>query len=157
MTPSRLSRRRVIALAAALPMSGVAWAQRSYTAQVYRDPNCGCCLAWVEHVRATGRFQIEVIETADMNAVKQRLNVPAELASCHTTTIDAFVIEGHTPAADILRLLEQRPASVLGLAVAGMPSGSPGMDRADGRRAAYNVMAFANDGSSRVFATYPAI
>lgn len=157
MKQTKPSRRALVAFAATLPISNVAWAQRSYTARVYRDPNCGCCLAWVDHLRATGRFQIQVIETADMNALKQRLNVPSELASCHTTTIDAFVVEGHTPAADVLRLLDERPAGVLGLAVAGMPSGSPGMDRTDGRRTAYNVMAFANDGSSRVFAHYPAI
>ena len=157
MRQRKPSRRALIVLGATLPISSVAWAQRSYTARVYRDPNCGCCLAWVDHLRARGRFQIQIIETADMNALKQRLNVPPELASCHTTTIDTFVVEGHAPAADVLRLLDERPAGVSGLAVAGMPSGSPGMDRADGRRAAHSVMAFADDGSSRVFAHYPAI
>ena len=89
--------------------------------------------------------------------IKQRLGVPLELASCHTTSISGFVIEGHTPVADIVRLLDERPRGVRGLAVPGMPMGSPGMDRADGRREAYNVMAFGTEGAPRVFTRYAAI
>jgi hypothetical protein len=104
---------------------------------------------------ATGRFRATLVNASDMAALKQALGVPADLASCHTSTIDGYVIEGHVPAREIERLLQERPAGVRGLAVAGMPLGSPGMETIDGARHAFEVIAFGSQ--RRVFARYPAI
>jgi len=106
--------------------------------KVWKDPGCGCCSGWVEHLRRSG-FAVEAIDTADLAAVKTALGVPAELASCHTAKIETYVIEGHVPAAAIRRLLAERPAG-LGLAVPGMPIGSPGME--GGTPQPYDVVLF---------------
>ena len=100
------------------------WAQASRIV-VYKDPNCGCCSGWVRHLEKAG-FVVSVRETADLDAVRKGLGVPADLSSCHTAEIDGYVLEGHVPAAAVRRLLEERPNSI-GLAVPGMPAGSPGM------------------------------
>lgn len=121
--------------------------------EVRRDAGCGCCALWTEQMAANG-FQTIMINEADMPALKRRLQVPDDLASCHTATIDGFVIEGHVPAVDIRRLFEERPAGVIGLAVAGMPAGSPGMETPSGARDAFDVIAFGSE--RRVFASYPA-
>lgn len=105
-------------------------------------------------MQRSGRFAVSVRNSNDMSAVKRRLGVPADLASCHTAEIAGFAIEGHVPLADLLRLLETRPQGVLGLAVAGMPVGSPGMEAPDGRRDAYEVTAFHRNGARSVFASY---
>lgn len=103
---------------------------------------------------ASGRFRTTLVNVVDMAGLKQQLGVPVDLASCHTATVDDYVIEGHVPALEIERLLRERPAGVIGLAVAGMPLGSPGMETSDGAREAFEVIAF---GSRRqVFAHYPA-
>jgi hypothetical protein len=94
--------------------------------RVSKDPNCGCCSGWVDHVQAAG-FQTTVIEISDLSPLKSRLKIPGHLASCHTAEIGAYVIEGHVPAPAIRRLLLERP-SAIGLAVPGMPIGSPGME-----------------------------
>ena len=121
---------------------------------VYKDPDCGCCRAWVAHLRASG-FQPEAHDRRDMDAMKDSLGVPTALRSCHTAIAGRFVIEGHVPAADIARLLARPPGKdVMGLAVPGMPAGSPGME-APGRRAErYDVMAFGTTGRTRVFASH---
>ena len=119
---------------------------------VHKDPNCGCCGAWVKHVQAAG-FRVRVIETPEIDAVKTRLGVPDALASCHTAEIGGYVIEGHVPAAEILRLLAER-AVARGLAVAGMPTNSPGMEVRGAASDLYDVMQFAADGSARKYATY---
>jgi hypothetical protein len=116
---------------------------------VSRDPSCGCCGAWAEHLRRAG-FPVEIVETANVNAVKQRLGVPPDLASCHTAEVQGYVIEGHVPASAILRLLEERPQAI-GLAVPGMPIGSPGME--GGRSETYEVLLFGAQGR-RTFARY---
>lgn len=123
--------------------------------QVWKDPQCGCCQEWVEHLRAHG-FAVEVHDVGN-TAARKRLGMPEKLGSCHTATVGAYVIEGHVPAADIQRLLKQRPAA-LGLAVPGMPIGSPGMDGPvyQGRRDAYQVLLVQRDGSTSVFARYAA-
>lgn len=118
---------------------------------IHKDPNCGCCTAWDRHVRLAG-FDTRVIETADMDAVKTRLKVPPRLASCHTAAIDGYVIEGHVPAAMILRLLAERPAAT-GLVVAGMPIGSPGMAVPGEPAETYDVVLFGPQGE-RVYARY---
>lgn len=106
---------------------------------VHKDPSCGCCDGWVAHLRLAG-FRATVAEGSDVYAVKYRLGVPEELASCHTATVGGYTIEGHVPAHAIRRLLAERPA-ISGLAVPGMPTGSPGME--GGAPEAYDVVAFA--------------
>ncbi len=90
---------------------------------VTKDTNCGCCGAWVEHIEAAG-FPVSVVESSEVESLKQRLGVPAALYSCHTAEVDGYVIEGHVPAAALRRLLAARPLAT-GLAVPGMPAGSP--------------------------------
>jgi hypothetical protein len=109
--------------------------------RVSKDPNCGCCALWIEHVRAAG-FGVEVVDTGDLARIKQRLGIPAELAACHTAEIGGYAIEGHVPAAAIRRLLDERPAAQ-GLAVPGMPIGSPGMEVAGAPDEIYDVILFA--------------
>ena len=125
-----------MAVAAVLWLPAVAAAQ---TLEVYKSPYCGCCGAWVDHMREAG-FAVSVIEQEDLSPVKARLGVPAALQSCHTAVIEGYVIEGHVPAADVARLLAARPMAT-GLAVPGMPIGSPGMERG-ARRDPYDVIRF---------------
>lgn len=117
---------------------------------VAKDPNCGCCAAWVDHVRAAG-FPVEVIE-APVNPLKVRLGVPRALSSCHTAQVAGYVIEGHVPADAIKRLLEEKPQAT-GLAVPGMPVGSPGMETPGMPPDTYDVMLFGSD-LQRSFARY---
>lgn len=120
---------------------------------VYKDPNCGCCEQWVAHVAAAG-FRPAVNDVADMPGVKRRLGVPEALASCHTSVVEGYVLEGHVPAADVRRLLATRPRDVKGLAVPGMPHGSPGMET--GRVDRYDVLALLAGGGTRRWATHGA-
>ena len=110
---------------------------------VHKDPNCGCCSGWVQHLRDAG-FAVHVAETADLKAVRVRLGVPAALAACHTAEVAGYVVEGHVPAEAVRRLLSDRPKAK-GIAVPGMPIGSPGME---GRQPqSYTVVLFGPDGS----------
>ncbi len=118
---------------------------------VHRTPWCGCCGDWVDHLRADG-FDVTVHEHEDLSPVRIRLDVPVALGSCHTAEVEGYAIEGHVPAADIRRLLSERPEGVRGLAVPGMPVGSPGMEMGD-RRDPYDVVAFGEDGH-QVFTEY---
>ena len=126
---------------------------RTTTIQVWKDPNCGCCKDWISHLEKNG-FQAVVLDQGN-NAARVRLGMPQKFASCHTALIDRYVIEGHVPAEDIKRMLKEKPQA-LGLAVPGMPIGSPGMDGpAYGkRRDAYQVLLIQKDGSSKVFNSY---
>ena len=121
------------------------------TIEVVKSPYCGCCAHWVEHLRANG-FTVRVTETEDVGRVATRLGVPGALRSCHTATVENYVIEGHVPAADIERLLRERPQAA-GLAVPGMPVGSPGMEQGD-RRQPYATILFRRDGRQQVFARH---
>ena len=103
----------------------------------------------------SGRFRTELENVADMRALKQRLGVPEDLGSCHTAVVEGFVIEGHVPAEEIVRLIETRPEGVRGLAVPGMPLGSPGMETPDGAQEPYEIIASASDGARFVFARRP--
>lgn len=134
--------------AAALLPAGVAGATERVT--VYKSPTCGCCTLWVEHLEAAG-FDVQAHDVASVAPRKREHGVPAHLASCHTAVVGGYVVEGHVPAADIRRLLEQRP-DIAGLAVPGMPMGSPGMEF--GAPEPYDVIAIGRDGSSRVFASH---
>lgn len=118
---------------------------------VYKDPNCGCCKAWVEYVRKHA-FTVTTKDTSDLTAIKQSARVPADHRSCHTAFVNGYVIEGHIPIEDIKRLLAEKP-KVAGLAVGGMPVGSPGMELGN-RRDAYDVIAFTRDGATRIFAKH---
>jgi hypothetical protein len=118
---------------------------------VSKDPTCGCCTGWVEHLRQAG-FSADVIETSEINRVKVRLGVPQDLASCHTAEIGGYVVEGHVPADAIKRLLAERPAAK-GLAVAGMPTGSPGMEIEGVAPETYEVVLFGPSGRT-TFARY---
>lgn len=121
----------------------------SYT--MYRDAGCGCCLKWADHA-AEGLDAEVTAENADMQMVKDLHGVPTELRSCHTMIVEGYVIEGHVPAEAIRKLLREKPDDVTGLAVPGMPVGSPGMEHEDLKQP-YQVIAFGPKGQ-RVFASY---
>lgn len=131
---------------------GLAQAAEPIAIDVYRDPNCGCCKAWISHLQDNG-FAVNDHVDSQMSALKQRLGVPPRLASCHTAVIDGKFVEGHVPAADILKL-RQRP-DLLGAAVPGMPAGSPGMEMGN-RRQAYQVIGLDTQGDEHLLADYPA-
>ena len=120
--------------------------------EVHRNASCGCCLKWVEHLREAG-FQVNVHVSDDMQALKRRLGVPDAQRSCHTAQVGGYFVEGHVPAADVRRLLAERPAA-RGLAVPGMPLGSPGMETPDGTRQPYTVELVAADGTARTYAEH---
>lgn len=120
--------------------------------RVFRTATCGCCLGWAEHMEQGG-FSVEVIEVDDLDAVKARLGVPAGLQSCHTAEVGGYVVEGHVPAGDVQRLLSERP-EVRGLAVPGMPEGSPGMEGPNPEP--YAVLAFDAHGRVEVFQQHAA-
>ncbi len=122
--------------------------------KVYKTPWCGCCTDWVEYLEREG-FTTDVVDVdqGELNDIKQQVGLRQELASCHTAFIDGYVIEGHVPAEDIRTLLEQRPDGVRGIAVPGMPIGSPGMEQGD-RRDPYHVVAFDADGNAAIFSSH---
>ena len=116
--------------------------------KVYKTPQCGCCKAWVQHLSKNG-FQVETMDMPDLALVKQKYGVTPALEACHTAVVGNYVVEGHVPAAVIKRLLKERPA-IVGIAVPGMPGGSPGMEGAMKER--YDVLTFDRAGRSRVYA-----
>jgi hypothetical protein len=116
---------------------------------VYKDPGCDCCAKWVKHVTANG-FVVSVRDVHNMDEVKQTMNVPSALQSCHTAVVGRYVIEGHVPA-DVIKKLLAEASPVLGLAVPGMVVGSPGME--GGKAEHYNVVAFERNGKTRVYAS----
>ncbi|MDP9421932.1 MAG: DUF411 domain-containing protein [Pseudomonadota bacterium] len=126
-------------------------AAHAATMTVYKSPSCGCCAKWVEHVEKHG-FTVKVVPTADMMAVKKQLGVPDQAMSCHTTKVGNYVVEGHVPASDIKRLLTQKPRA-RGIAVAGMPMGSPGMEHGNHRQP-YSTLLIGMDGKTKVFAQH---
>jgi hypothetical protein len=134
------------------PPTQQAAASDPQTVEIWKDPSCGCCQAWADHLKAAG-FDVSIHESDDMNGVKAMNRVPSELASCHTAKTGGYVIEGHVPAADIMRLLKEKP-KVHGLAVPGMPLGSPGMEMPDGETEAYDVMSFDEGGNAAVWSSH---
>ena len=117
---------------------------------VYRDPSCGCCEAWAELARTAG-YAVTLIDHSDMPAIKRQHGVPGDLSSCHTAIVAGYAIEGHVPFADVDRLLKKRPDGVRGIAVPGMPRGSPGMEMPDGVQDKFEVMAFDSAGKATPF------
>jgi hypothetical protein len=142
----------VVALAlttGAAPVSPIV-SPKTPTITVYKDPGCGCCKNWIEHLIKHG-YRVDAKDTPGMTEVKRTLGVPDRLSACHTAVVNGYLIEGHVPAADIARLLKDKP-KVAGLAVPGMPMGSPGME---GPRAQhYQVLSFDKAGKTKVFASY---
>ena len=135
--------------AAATPVAPVVFAD---TVRVYKTPTCGCCAAWVTHLREAG-FAVAVVDTADLAPLKAQFGVPSGLGSCHTARVGGYTVEGHVPAADVARLLRERPADVAGIAVPGMPLGSPGMEVPGQPAQPYDVVAFGPKGQG-VFASH---
>ena len=140
-----LSRRKVLIGLTALALAGV---RESFadgpTIVVTKDPNCSCCTGWVEHLREAG-FAVVVRNVADLAKIKARLGVPSDLAACHTAEVSSYVIEGHVPASALRRFLKEKPRAK-GLAVGGMPVGSPGMETPNSPPEEYDVILF---GSTR--------
>lgn len=134
----------------ALGVSGALQAQAAQTVDVYKSPTCGCCGKWIEHMRKAG-FDVKTHEVTDIPASRRTLGMPDRLGSCHTSKVGNYVVEGHVPAADIQRLLKEKPKA-LGLAVPGMPPGSPGMDIPNSP--SYETLLVQADGSTRVFAKH---
>jgi hypothetical protein len=129
-------------------------AQSTPTLEVYKSPTCGCCSKWVDHAKEHG-FSAKVTEMSDdaLDAWKAKHGIPATAQSCHTVLVGGYVVEGHVPAPELKRLLKERPA-IKGIAVAGMPTGSPGMEVPGRKPQTYNVISFDKTGEIKVFATY---
>jgi hypothetical protein len=146
-------RRRMLLAGLGLAAVGLARAQGQFVVEVWKDSQCGCCHDWIRHVETVG-WRVRVHDTGN-NAIRTRLGMPQRLGSCHTARVQGYVIEGHVPVREIQRLLRERP-DALGLAVPGMPVGSPGMDGAvyGGRRDRYEVLLVLKDGRTRVFQSY---
>ncbi len=153
---SRNSWKGIAAGAAVVLIAGTAFASLStqdagaVEVTVYKSPTCGCCNKWIAHMEANG-FEVKAHDLADLTQIKLEHGVSQELTSCHTALVDGYVIEGHVPAEDIQRLLEERP-DVVGLAVPGMVMGSPGMEGETSEP--YNVVTFDRDGNTTVFAKH---
>lgn len=147
------ARAALFAIAAWLATSVSATAAE--TGEVWRTPSCGCCKAWVDHMQSKG-FALKIIDMPrdQLNDMKTRLGTGGKFASCHTAKIGNYTIEGHVPAEDVARLLQDKPDAI-GLSVPGMPIGSPGMESGD-QRDAYDVLLIKSDGTSEVFARHNA-
>lgn len=120
--------------------------------EVYKNPHCGCCGAWVDHMQAAG-FPVKVTLVDDTAVMRRRVGLPDRFGSCHTALVGGYVLEGHVPANEVKRLLAQRPDAI-GLAVPGMPAGSPGMEVGT-RKDHYQVLLIDKRGRDTVFAAYP--
>lgn len=141
-----------LALLGALSIASAVQAADALTIDVHRDANCGCCKKWITHLEANGFKVVDHVES-DMTAVKQSLGVAPRLASCHTAVIDGKFVEGHVSAAQVLELSKRN--DLVGIAVPGMPAGSPGME-VDGVQHAYQVIGLTKTGADQVVAEYPA-
>jgi hypothetical protein len=139
----------LLLLTGALGVPGLAQTPKPVPVTVYKSPTCGCCGKWVEHMRANG-FEVTVNDMPDVAPVKDKQGVPTALRSCHTAIVGGYAIEGHVPADLIKKLLQEKPKAA-GLAVPGMPMGSPGME--GGSKDTYNVVLFDHAGKTSVYAT----
>src|SRR6266849_1523433 len=149
-----MKRRNILAAIASLILAAISSPSQSSgpLVTVFKTPTCSCCGKWVEHLKANG-FAVKVQEVNSTTASERQYRVPRNMESCHTAVVDGYTIEGHVPAAEIRRLLSERP-KVVGLAVPGMPMGSPGMEAAHSD--AYSVFVFDESGHASVYASYPA-
>ena len=150
-----VNRRSLVLGALALGLSSLALARdkQNLSIQVWKDPNCGCCRDWISHIEKNG-FSVKVMDEGKPSA-RSELGVPEQYASCHTPLVAGYFIEGHVPVLDIKKMLAQKP-NALGLAVPGMPLGSPGMDGGvyGGRRDPFKVLLIQKDGSASVYNSY---
>jgi hypothetical protein len=143
-------------LAAALALTAVSFYVGAPAAQdarptvtVYKTATCGCCRKWIDHMRTNG-FEVKSTDMPEVTSVKNSYGVPVDAQSCHTALVDGYVVEGHVPASAVKKLLKERP-KVTGIAVPGMPVGSPGMEIPSGEVEAYNVISFDKSGKTTVF------
>jgi hypothetical protein len=152
--PSRVGDRSPVEVAVAAPEGGATNLAQAPEMTVYKSPTCGCCKRWIEHMRAAG-FAVEAVdvEGEDLTAVKQRYGVVRELSSCHTAIVGDYVIEGHVPAEDVVRLLKERP-EISGLTVPGMPVGTPGMEMPGREADRYEVLAFDGQGNTQLYSRH---
>lgn len=150
MSINEFSRRTVLASIATFALAPTAFANDDHVVQVVKSPTCGCCGAWVEHMRRAG-FKVDVTDVDQdvLEGTKTRLGILPQHSSCHTARVGGYFVEGHVPASDIKRLLDERPDG-LGLAVPGMPVGSPGMEMG-GQRDPFEVLLIGTDGRATVF------
>lgn len=148
-----MKRRTFLFSCAAATLGASVNANTELTIKVLKSPTCGCCTAWVDHIQQAG-FSLDVqdVDQDTLWALKDRLQITQDLSGCHTAIVGDYFVEGHVPASDIQRLLAERPAA-RGLAVPGMPMGSPGMDFSD-TRDAYETLIIAADGTTSVFASH---
>lgn len=142
---------RGVLLLFAASSAHVAVAGETETVEVYKSPSCGCCTLWVDHIKKSG-YNVKVYDTNNVAPFRARFGVPDSIASCHTAVAGGYVIEGHVPAADIKRLLREKPKAT-GIAVPGMVQGSPGMEQGQGKDP-YKTVLFTKDGRSTVFAAH---
>ena len=140
--------RRSLLTAALLSAAGSAGAQQPQRVEVWRDPSCGCCEGWVQHLRAEG-FVVTDRVVPSVGPYRRMLGTPPDLLSCHAARVSGLALEGHVPAHAIRRLLEERPTGIVGLAVPGMPIGTPGMEMPGQEPDTYDVIAWRQDGTSR--------
>ena len=154
MNASTLTRRGLLLAAVVAGLPASATTAPAQQGEIWKSPSCGCCKDWIAHMQEAG-WRLTVHETGN-TAMRARLKIPAELGSCHTALIGGYAFEGHVPAREVQRLLKERPAGAVGLAVPGMPIGSPGMDGPEygGRRDPYDVLLVQADGRTRVYASY---
>lgn len=146
-----LNRRTLLAGLPLLFVAGEAMAQAAPVIHVVKTASCGCCNDWITHLRQAG-FRVTIANVPDVTPYARRLGVPDHLRSCHTASVGGYAVEGHVPAADIRRLLRERPAAA-GIAVPGMPMGSPGMEHG-AHRERYNTVLFTRAGRQSVFARH---
>jgi hypothetical protein len=154
MTIDRRTMLQLAGAAAALPLLGAEAFAQANSITMWRDPGCGCCTEWAKRMEAAFRAKVNVINSPNMAAVKKARGVPVDLQSCHTAMVGGVVVEGHVPPEDIKRLIASRPKGVTGLAVPGMPAGSPGMDVGHNQKQRYQVFAFGPGGKRTIFAAH---
>ncbi len=152
----QVSRREIVGLLLGAAATAAVWprvvaGQAPTALSVYKDPSCGCCEAWVAHMKANG-FAATVSNTSDVTSIKKQHGVTEALASCHTALVGGYVIEGHVPAADVKRLLAEKPKTIRGLTIPGMPASAPGMDMKPFRP--YTVLSFDAQGKTTVYAEH---
>lgn len=134
-----------------LPKTDIA--SQALNITVYRTPTCGCCKGWVEYIKQNGFQVTDIVKPeSEIKTIRQKYNLPSNLASCHTSEIAGYLVEGHTPVADVKNLIAKKP-DVAGISVPGMPIGTPGMEMGD-RQESFNVFAFKKDGQTQVFNSY---
>ena len=142
----------IIAAASVLVLSAVSSGQQKpkpIPMSVYKSPSCGCCALWVDYMRKNG-FDAKVQDVDNIGALKLKLGVREEFSSCHTTEVGGYIVEGHVPVEAVQRMLKERP-KVAGIAVPGMPAGSPGMEVPSGKKDSYNILAFTSDGKTTIY------